>query len=144
MQFHDIRPAKQIHKKAKRVGRGGKRGTYSGRGIKGQKARAGRRIRPQLRDVLAKIPKRRGYKVKRPPLNLAVLNLGAIEKIFTKGETVSPKTLHLRGLVRRISGKVPQVKILGGGRLSKPLIFENCLFSGEALKAVKEAGGVVR
>ncbi|MBI4136288.1 MAG: hypothetical protein HY481_01940 [Candidatus Vogelbacteria bacterium] len=44
------------------VGRGGKRGTTAGRGTKGQKARAGHRIRPAIRDVIKKLPKRRGYR----------------------------------------------------------------------------------
>ncbi|MBI3335133.1 MAG: hypothetical protein HY001_01370 [Candidatus Portnoybacteria bacterium] len=59
MQLHQISP---LHKpkRAKRIGRGGKRGTYSGRGVKGQKARAGGRIRPQLRDFMMKVPKLRG------------------------------------------------------------------------------------
>jgi len=59
MQLHQISPA-HSNKKGKRVGRGGKRGTYSGRGIKGQKARAGHRIRPAIRDFMMKIPKLRG------------------------------------------------------------------------------------
>lgn len=64
MQLHQIQPSKKIKKK-KRVGRGGKRGTYCGRGIKGQKARAGAKIRPQIRNLIKKIPKVRGYKSKR-------------------------------------------------------------------------------
>lgn len=57
MQIHQIKP--KIRKEPKkRVGRGGKRGTYSGRGSKGQKARAGHRIRPYLRDVIKKLPKK--------------------------------------------------------------------------------------
>jgi len=64
MQLHQIQ---SIHKSKtkKRVGRGGKRGTYCGRGIKGQKSRAGVKIRPAARDLIKKIPKMRGYKFKR-------------------------------------------------------------------------------
>ncbi len=59
MQLHQIKP---LHKpqKSKRVGRGGKRGTYSGKGIKGQKSRAGKNIRPAIRDFIGKIPKLKG------------------------------------------------------------------------------------
>jgi large subunit ribosomal protein L15 len=60
MQLHEIKGLK--NKEKKRVGRGGKRGTYCGRGIKGQKARAGAKIRPALRDFIKKIPKLRGYR----------------------------------------------------------------------------------
>lgn len=65
MQLHEIRP---LHKgkKRKRVGRGGKRGTYSGRGQKGQKSRAGRRLEPVIREIIKRYPKLRGYKFKSP------------------------------------------------------------------------------
>lgn len=59
MQLHQISPLHKL-KESKRVGRGGKRGTYSGRGMKGQKARAGRRIRSQFRDFVLRVPKLRG------------------------------------------------------------------------------------
>ncbi|KPJ73361.1 50S ribosomal protein L15, partial [Parcubacteria bacterium DG_74_1] len=49
MQLHEIKPIHKL-KKSKRIGRGGKRGTYSGRGIKGQKSRAGRRFKPVIRE----------------------------------------------------------------------------------------------
>lgn len=61
MQLHQIKPSHKS-KSEKRIGRGGKRGTYSGRGIKGQKARAGAKKRPALRDFVKKIPKKRGYR----------------------------------------------------------------------------------
>ena len=54
----------QKDRKKKRVGRGGKRGTTSGRGTKGQKSRSGHRIRPAERDLLIRIPKLRGYRNK--------------------------------------------------------------------------------
>jgi large subunit ribosomal protein L15 len=61
MQIHDIKPDNKIKSK-KRIGRGGKKGTYSGKGVKGQKSRAGAKIRPEIRDFIKKIPKLRGYK----------------------------------------------------------------------------------
>jgi large subunit ribosomal protein L15 len=59
MNLHQISPD---HKKIakKRIGRGGKRGTYSGKGVKGQKSRAGSRIRPGTRDLIQQLPKLRG------------------------------------------------------------------------------------
>lgn len=59
MQIHELKPENKPKKK-KRIGRGGKRGTYCGRGLKGQKSRAGRRIRPAVRDFVLKTPKLRG------------------------------------------------------------------------------------
>ena len=65
MQTHQLK--RNISNKKKRVvGRGGKRGKTSGRGTKGQKARAGHRIRPALRDIIKKIPKLRGYRFSSP------------------------------------------------------------------------------
>jgi large subunit ribosomal protein L15 len=63
MQLHQLKPIHKL-KKRKRVGRGGKKGTYSGRGIKGQKARAGRRLKPAIRELIKRYPKLRGYKFK--------------------------------------------------------------------------------
>lgn len=63
MQLHELRPKHKI-KKGKRIGRGGKRGTYSGRGMKGQKSRAGTRFEPIIRGLIKRYPKLRGYRFK--------------------------------------------------------------------------------
>jgi len=59
MQFHTLK-RKTPNKKHKTVGRGGTRGKTSGRGTKGQNARAGRKKRPELRDFIKRVPKLRG------------------------------------------------------------------------------------
>lgn len=59
MQFHTLK-RKTPNKKSKQVGRGGTRGKTSGRGTKGQNARAGRKKRPELRDFIKRVPKLRG------------------------------------------------------------------------------------
>lgn len=59
MQFHTLK-RKTKNKKKVQVGRGGTRGKTSGRGTKGQNARAGRKKRPELRDIIAHVPKLRG------------------------------------------------------------------------------------
>lgn len=59
MQLNQIKPVHKLKSK-KRVGRGGKRGTYSGTGMNGQKSRAGAKIRPEIRDFIKKTPKKRG------------------------------------------------------------------------------------
>lgn len=60
MQFHDLKVNKK--KSKKRVGRGGKRGTFSGRGVKGQKARSGskKKIAGGQTSILKRTPKLRG------------------------------------------------------------------------------------
>ncbi|MBI1974474.1 MAG: uL15 family ribosomal protein [Candidatus Zambryskibacteria bacterium] len=59
MQFHNL-VRKIKNKKPKQVGRGGTRGKTSGRGTKGQNARAGRKKRPEMRDIIKRVPKLRG------------------------------------------------------------------------------------
>lgn len=59
MQFHTLK-RKTPNTKGRQVGRGGTRGKTSGRGTKGQNARAGRKKRPELRDVIKRVPKLRG------------------------------------------------------------------------------------
>lgn len=135
MQLHQLKPVHKTKNK-KRVGRGGKRGTYSGRGVKGQKARAGAKIRPALRDFIKKIPKKRGYRFKgRKQEKPQIVNLKDLEKYFKEGEIVNPKTLLEKGLVNKIKGKqLPKVKILGQGTITKKLIIEDCLVSKSVAK----------
>lgn len=135
MQFHQLF-SKTKYRKSKRIGRGGKRGTYSGRGIKGQKARAGHKIRPAMRDILKKIPKLRGYKFKSFQARPAIVNLGDIAKKFKVGDTVSPESLLKVGLVSRIKGRIPEVKILGSGEIAKKLQFKNVQFSASAKEKI--------
>lgn len=59
MQYHNL-ISKTKRKKSRQVGRGGTRGKTSGKGTKGQNARAGRKKRPELRDIIKRIPKLRG------------------------------------------------------------------------------------
>jgi large subunit ribosomal protein L15 len=135
MQIHQIQRPKQ--KIRRRVGRGGTRGNYSGRGIKGQNARAGSSRRPAIRDFIRKIPKLPGvpaarYKKqgsKQYDMTYEVVNLDALNKKFKDGEVVSPETLLGKKLLRRIKGRMPNVKILGRGALKKKLIFERVAMS---------------
>ena len=143
MQLHQIKPIHKI-KKRKRIGRGGKRGTYSGRGIKGQKARAGRKLQPAIRELIKRYPKLRGYKFKIFKKNRVIINVDILEKKFKAGEIVNPKTLLKRHLIRKIKGKVPKVKILGRGELNKSLAIEGCEVSEAAKKAIEKVGGIVK
>jgi len=133
MQLHQIKP---IHKqkRSKRVGRGGKRGTYSGKGIKGQLSRAGRKLRPEIRDFIKKIPKQRGYRFKSRRGKPVIVNLRDLEKNFENGETVNPQILLEKGLIAKIKNRIPEVKILGDGKLTKELKVENCKMSKSAEK----------
>src|SRR6185436_9942877 len=63
MQIHNLK-RQHKNKKDRLVGRGGKHAKTSGRGGKGQTARAGNKRRPELRDIIKKLPKNRGYQFK--------------------------------------------------------------------------------
>ena len=117
MQLHELK-RKNPNAKKTTVGRGGKRGKTSGRGHKGQKAHGGHGIRPEMRDIIKRIPKKRGHgKNRARTVNSSVvkpitLNVSFLEKHLEKGEKVSPAILVEQGLIRTRAGKAPDVKIL--------------------------------
>jgi len=132
-----------------RVGRGGKRGKTSGRGTKGQNARAGRKKRPEMRDILKKIPKRRGHGKNRSRTvrintrTYTPVSLAALDKAFEAGALVTPATLSKAGLVGSRGGRILPVKILGTGTISKAVSVSNCATSASAKAAIEAAGGSV-
>lgn len=148
MQLHDLK-RNNPNKNRKRIGRGGKRGKTSGSGHKGQKARAGTSGRSEMRDIIKRLPKRRGYGINRSAtvnsgkVRAVAVNLADIETHFEAGASVSPKTLLTAQLVRRQKGNLPFVKVLGHGTLSKKVIVRDCAVSESARKAIEAAGGTV-
>ncbi len=137
MQLHDLQ-RNMPNKGKKIVGRGGKRGTYSGRGIKGQLARAGRKLRPELRDIIKKLPKKRGYFFRSIQPDYAIVKLADLEKAFNDGEKINPKNLTAKGLVEMQKGRMPRIKILGGGTLTKKLSVEGCALTKSAKAQLME------
>ena len=131
------------NKKARQVGRGGTRGKTSGRGGKGQTARAGNKRRPQMRDIIKKIPKLRGYRFSSHAKKFSPVNVGALN-VFEKGATVSPETLWKAGIVRKVGGTYPSVKILGSGEVKVGLSIVGCTVSASARTKVEKAGGTVK
>lgn len=139
MQIHQLTKNSSM-RKARRIGRGGKRGTYSGKGIKGQKARAGAKIRPAMREILKKIPKLRGYRFKSFRLQPATVTCMDLEKKFAQDDTISPATLLKAKLIKRQHGKMPKrVKILGKGVLTKKFIFKDVMFSASVSAAREDS-----
>jgi large subunit ribosomal protein L15 len=133
-------------KKKKRIGRGGKKGNYSGRGIKGQKARAGRKIRPAERDIILKLPKLRGIKFKPLKEKPYIVNLEDINEKFDENEVVNKETLVQKKVLKiRKSDKNPKIKILARGKLDKKLIFSSeLLFSDKAKEEILKSGSVIQ
>jgi len=142
MQVHQLQP-KHISKDRKIVGRGGKKGTYSGKGNKGQASRAGRKMVPIIRELIKRYPKLKGYRRFEMQETVAVVNLDILEKHMKDEETVNPEILMQKGLVNSIKGKNPEVKILAKGTLSKKITVENCKVSAKAREAIEKAGGKV-
>lgn len=142
MQLHQLKKTGKL-KKRKRIGRGGKKGRYSGRGIKGQKSRAGRKTQPIIRELIKRYPKLRGYRQETREKFRAQVNLSSLEKKFESGEKINPETLIKRKIIRKMKGKVPEVKILGKGEITKKLIIEDCKVSKGAREKVEKAGGTI-
>ncbi|MEK9170388.1 MAG: uL15 family ribosomal protein [Patescibacteria group bacterium] len=126
MEF--FKDSRQKDRAKKRVGRGGKRGTTSGRGTKGQKSRSGHRIRLAKRDLLIRLPKLRGYKNKSIHEKPGIINVGDLEK--SKETVFSKKNL----------GKV---KILGNGELKKAITVQGIPVSKSAREKIEKAGGKI-
>jgi large subunit ribosomal protein L15 len=139
---------KRIHKwkKPAPVGRGSKRGKTSGRGTKGQNARAGRKLRPEIRDVIMRLPKLRGRGSNQFVSRFAKpieLKLGLVSRAFSAGETVTFESLIKSKIVRSVS-KSQGVKILGGGIIDKPINFVGVTVTASVKAAIEKAGGTVK
>ena len=141
MQIHQLKTNKTGKK---RIGRGGKRGTYSGKGVKGQKSRAGAKIRPAIRDFIQRIHKLRGVPARRykkqgsvSMVKTYIVNFKDLDKKFMDGDIISVKSLLEKKMVRKFGGQEPVVKILGNGKLSKKLKFEGVKMSKKAQEKTK-------
>lgn len=142
MQMHTIRTT-HPRQRPIRVGRGGKRGTYSGRGMKGQKARGKNKIRPAIRDFIKQTPKLRGEEfpaLLRRRRNVIIIRLEDMQGKFSPGDAVTPKTLSARGLLP--TPKHP-VKLLGVGESPPKLLIRGVAVSKSAREKIYKAGGTV-
>ena len=144
MQQHELRQPKGATRKRKRVGRGNAsgHGTYSTRGLKGQKARAGGGVRPGFEGGQLPLVRRMAYKrgFRNPfRVDYEEVNVGLLSR-FPAGAEVTAETLKSSRLVR--TGK--PVKILGTGDLSVALTVEADSFSKAARSKIEGAGGTVR
>lgn len=146
MQLHTLK-RKTPNKKSRQVGRGGTRGKTSGRGTKGQNARAGRKKRPELRDFIKRMPKLRGRGVsplKSIQKNASAVNLKTISELFKAGEVVNITTLAEKGAIRTKKREATRVKILGSGDLDKKVVFEGVEISSAAKAKIEAAGSEIR
>jgi large subunit ribosomal protein L15 len=140
MRPHELKPPSGSTRAKRRVGRGtsGRGGKTAGRGTKGQGARD--TIRPGFEGgqnpFKQRVPKLRGFN---NPFRVeyVVVNLDALDSF--EGDEVDPDLLRARGQIR----KQGLVKVLGNGRLSRPLRVRAHAFSRSAEQAITAAGGTV-
>ena len=142
MQLHQIK-SKTVRTRHKTIGRGGKRGKTSGRGTKGQKARSGHRMRPELRDIIKKLPKNRGYRFATIETKPAIVQVGSLE-VFDNNTEITPQILVNKRLVKRVSRVIPKIKILAGGELTKSVQVSNCQVSAGARAKILAAKGEIK
>ena len=128
------------------VARGGKRGKTAGRGGKGQSARAGNKRRPEWRDIIKKLPKLRGRGVNQnKPVSDKpfTVNVDILEAIFSANDTITPAVLVEKGIVVTYSGRVPAIKILGEGEITKAFKLAGVHISTPAREKIEKAGGTI-
>lgn len=145
MRLHELAPRPGAKHRRKRLGCGESsgHGKTSGRGHKGQKARAGAAIRlgfeggqmPLYRRVPGK-----GFNNTRFATNYAVINLSTLEERFEAGAEINERALRESGILR---GRYHGVKILGSGELTKSFTVSVASISASAREKIEKAGGTV-
>lgn len=144
MQQHNLKPPAGATHKRKRVGRGdgSGHGSYSGKGCKGQKSRAGGGVRLGFEGgqlpLVKRLPRKRGF-VNIFKTEYSLVNVGELNS-FSANSEITPKELCENGLIK--SFKYP-VKILGDGDIDRPLVIKANKFSASAEEKITAAGGKV-
>lgn len=142
MRQHELSPAPGSRKDRKRVGRGdgSGHGTYSGRGLKGQKSRSGYRMRPGFEGgqlpLIKRLPRKRGFtNIFR--IEYSIVNLDRLNS-FPADSEVTPEALLKAGVVKSLR---QPIKILADGQLKHPLVVKANRFSAAARAKIEAAGG---
>jgi large subunit ribosomal protein L15 len=144
MQINTLQ-LKNKRKKRKTIGRGGKKGTYCGKGNKGQKARSGAHVDPLFEGgrstLIDHMKKVRGFKSQ--IAKKAVASLEMVEKKFKDGEVVNKESLIKSGIIGKLEAQ-DGMKIVGSGKFTKKLtIDKSILLSAAAKSAIEKAGGKI-
>jgi large subunit ribosomal protein L15 len=123
-------------KKKKTIGRGGKKGTYSGRGCKGQKARSGGNVNPLFeggRSTLTDhMKKKRGFLSKKP--KNAIVKFASLVKVFEEGAKITAEALVAKKLVKRVEAQ-NGIKILGPSDGKIKFVFDEKILLSKSVKA---------
>ena len=145
MLEHDLQQAEKARKNRKRVGRGDSsgNGSFSGRGMKGQKSRSGKPLRPGFEG--GQLPIIKGLPMKRGFNNIfktqySIVNVSDLQ-IFPEGTEISSKTLFEQGLISTLRHPV---KVLGNGELSNKITIEATKFTKTALAKLQKSGSTAK
>ncbi len=144
IRLDTLSPAPGSRKDKKRVGRGdgSRKGSFSGRGCKGQKSRAGFRMKPGFEGgqlpIIKRLPSQRGF-TNIFKTEYDVVNVGQLS-VFETGTEVDIVKLMTVGLVK--TGQKP-IKILGEGEIDRPLTVKAEKFSATAKSKIESAGGKI-
>lgn len=147
MQLHTLQGFRT--KQVRRVGRGGKRGTTSGRGTKGQKSRAGHVIRPAVRDLIIRLPKRRGFDNKPVSLLPVVIRLGDLNaklQLIAGKEKSHAVTIDVLKQVSLLPASFHKggVKLLSDGDITFAItVAKGIKVSASAKAKIEKAGGKI-
>ncbi len=142
MKLHELTPAVGSKKEVKRVGRGpgSGNGKTAGMGHKGQKARAGRGMRPGFEGgqmpLQRRLPKRGFNNIFAS--KIVTVNVSDLEKKFADGDVVDAAALKTAGLIKK---ELDGIKVLGNGELTKKLTVKVNAYSEAAKAKIEAAGG---
>jgi large subunit ribosomal protein L15 len=142
MKLHELKPPDGARRERRRVGRGlgSGRGKTSGKGVKGQKARAGGGVPLYFEGgqlpLVRKLPYRRGF-TNPSRIEYEVVNLDQLDALSDVSE-VTPEALRAAGLIGK--SRAP-LKVLARGTLTKKLTVHAHRFSVAARDAIAKAGG---
>lgn len=145
MELKDLKPAAGATKNRKRVGRGPASGTgkTAGRGMNGQKSRAGGGKGPRFEGgqtpLAMRLPKLPGFK-NRNRVEYLPVNVARLEEKFEAGETVDGESLKAKGIIKHADALV---KVLGDGEITKALTVKVDKVSASAKSKIEAAGGKV-
>ena len=142
MRQDNLSPPSGSKRARKRVGRGNGSGygTYSGRGLKGQKSRSGNKVRPGFEGgqlpLIKRLPQKRGF-VNIFRTEYSIVNIDKLN-LFESGSEVTPEKLLAAGLIKSLR---QPIKILANGDINQPFVVKANKFSAAAKAKIEAAGG---
>lgn len=147
MKLHQLQKSKWFKDKARRLGRwDGSKWNYSGKGLKGQKARSWKSVRPFFEGgqtpVVMRMPKAKWFKRADKWIDkYVIINVATLQQDSAFTTEVNKANLKEAGYIKSISDLV---KILWNWELNKSLNFVGIdKFTKSAIEKIEKAGGKI-